>query len=51
MDGEKRVGGGGVERRRLSAREQVIHGDLRRRGDLQLLELRRVVLLVVMLLH
>lgn len=51
VDGEERVGGGGVERRRLRTCEQVVNRDLRRPGHLELLQFRLVVLLVVVLLH
>lgn len=51
VDGKKWVGGGWVEGRRLSSCQQVVDGDLRGPGDLELLQFRRVVLLVVVLLH
>lgn len=45
MDGEERVGGGWMKRRRLRACKQVVDGHLRGCRDLQLLEIRLVVLL------
>lgn len=53
MDGEERVGGGWVKWRRLRACKQVVDGYLRGSRDLQLLEIRLVVLLLllVVLLH
>lgn len=51
MDGEEWVAGGWVKRGRLRACQQVVDGYLRGSRDLQLLEVRLVVLLVVVLLH
>ena len=49
MDGEDRVGGGWVKWRRLRACKQVVDGYLRGSRDLQLLEIRLVVLLLLLL--
>lgn len=46
MDGEEGVGGSCVEWRRLSTCKEIVDGDLRGSRELQLLELRRVVLLL-----
>lgn len=49
MDGEERVGGGWVKWRRLCACKQVVDRYLRGPRDLQLLEVRLVVLLLLLL--
>lgn len=46
MDGEKGVGGGRVKWGRLSACKEVVDGDLCGPRELELLELRWVVLLL-----
>lgn len=49
MNGQKWVGSGCVKWGRLSACEKVVDGNLGWRRDLQLLQFRLVVLLVMML--